>query len=226
MASDAERGWRDYNALLLAVYDRFVLGFMARVVWRTSTPRLLDNYRRHIRDRHLDVGPGTGWFVEHSGLAAGSDVTLLDPNATVLDHAGRRLGAYRVVTVVANALEPVPVTGPFASAGLNLVLHCMPGPMDRKAAVVRNIAAVLEPDGVLFGSTILGLEGPQTRLSRFVLRLFNRRGAFDNLHDTQDGLRAILEASFDDVVIELSGAAAIFTASARRDPDRNGRRRS
>ena len=216
MARDAERGWRDYNRLLLAVYDRFVLGFMARVVWRTSTPRLLGAYRHNVRDRHLDVGPGTGYFIEHSGLPAGSTVTILDPNPTVLAHAARRLSAYRLDQVVADALEPLPVTGPFASAGLNLVIHCLPGPMERKAAAIRNIAAVLEPDGVLFGSTVLGLAGPQTRLSRFVLRLFNRRGAFDNLTDTESGLRDILAASFESVTIESSGAAAIFTARSPR----------
>ena len=64
MAGDAERGWRDYNGPLLAIYDRFVLGFMARVVWRTSTPRLLDNYRRFWGARlddlesHLDSRTG------------------------------------------------------------------------------------------------------------------------------------------------------------------------
>lgn len=216
MAGDAERGWRDYNGPLLAIYDRFVLGFMARVVWRTSTPRLLDNYRRHIRDRHLDVGPGTGWFLDHSGLPPGSSVAIVDPNATVLAHAGRRLDRYRLETIEADVLEPLPVTRPFASAGLNLVLHCLPGPMDRKAAAIRNIAAVLEPDGVLVGSSVLGLDGPQTPLSRLVLRAFNRRGAFGNLGDTEEGLRSILEASFERVELETSGATAIFAATGPR----------
>jgi hypothetical protein len=90
--------------------------------------------------------------------------------------------------------------------------------MTRKAAAIRNIASVLEPDGVLFGATVLGLAGDQTRLSRAVLRLFNRRGAFDNLGDTEAGLRTILEESFTTVDLSVVGAIAMFVARSPRVP--------
>lgn len=57
---------------LLNLYDPFVLGPVARFVWRCPTPRLIEGYRRHVRDRHLDVGPGTGFFLDRSGLPAGA----------------------------------------------------------------------------------------------------------------------------------------------------------
>jgi hypothetical protein len=88
--------------------------------------------------------------------------------------------------------------------------------MSRKAAAIRNIASVLARDGVVFGSTVLGLAGDQTRLSRAVLRLFNRRGAFDNLGDTADGLRTILDESFETVDLSVVGAVAIFVARRPR----------
>ena len=50
-------------------YDPLVLGPIARFVWRCPTSRLLERYRRHIRARHLDVGPGTGYFLERRGPA-------------------------------------------------------------------------------------------------------------------------------------------------------------
>src|SRR5204863_6798285 len=53
---------------------------------------------------------------------------------------------------LADVLKPLPVKGPFASAALHAVLHCLPGPMERKAKAVSNVAAVLQPDGVLFRS--------------------------------------------------------------------------
>jgi len=37
-------------------YDRVVLGFVAWFVWRCPTSGLVDRYRQHIRERHLDVG--------------------------------------------------------------------------------------------------------------------------------------------------------------------------
>ena len=87
----AYRGQREYTRLLLNLYDPLVLGPIARYVWRCPTSGLLERYRRHVHDRHLDVGPGTGYFLERSGLPAGSRVTILDPNRDVLAHVSRRL---------------------------------------------------------------------------------------------------------------------------------------
>jgi SAM-dependent methyltransferase len=215
----AYRGQSDYTRTLLKVYDPLVLGFVSWFVWRCPTARLVEGYRQHIRDRHLDVGPGTGYFIEQSGLANGSRVTILDPNANVLNHASRRLQRPRrlnVTAVEADVLKPLPVAGPFDSAALQLVIHCLPGPLSRKAAAVTNVAAVLAPSGVLFGASVLGTSGPQTWLSRRVLDAFNRRGAFDNLHDSEEGLREILAASFDHVELQTVGSIAVFAATNPR----------
>lgn len=212
----AYRGQIDYTRPLLKLYDPLVLGFVARFVWRCPTSRLVEGYRQHIRDRHLDVGPGTGYFIEQSGLPDGSRVTILDPNRNVLDHASRRLRHVDVTAVEADVLKPLPVDGPFDSAALHLVIHCLPGPLPRKAAAVANVAAVLAPTGVLFGASVLGTSGPQTWLSQRVLDAFNRRGAFDNLNDTEEGLGEILAASFEHVEIETVGSIAIFAATNPR----------
>src|SRR3990172_10331704 len=187
----AYAGQRDYSRLLLNAYDPLVLGPIARFVWRCPTSHLVERYRRHIRGIHLDVGPGTGYFLEHSGLPRGSAVTILDPNRNVLRHVSRRLPQFDVTAAQADVLKPLPVAGPFDSAALHLVIHCLPGPLSRKAVAVANVAAVMAPTGVLFGASVLGTSGPQTWLSRRVLDAFNRRGAFDNLQDTEEGLDEI-----------------------------------
>jgi SAM-dependent methyltransferase len=212
----AYRGQADYGRPLLAVYDRVVVGPVARYVWRSSVDQLIAAYRRDIRDGHLDVGPGTGYFIERSGLADGARVTLLDPNTTVLEHAAARLRRLEVTTVEADVLRPLPFADRFRSAALHLVIHCLPGPAERKARAVSNVAAVLEPDGVLFGASVLGLDGPQTRLSRAVLRLFNRQGGFDNLGDSEASIRSMLETSFDHVETSLNGAVLMFRATGPR----------
>jgi hypothetical protein len=139
----AYRGQSDYNRLLLAVYDPLVLGPIARFVWRCPTSVLLARYRQRIRPPHLDVGPGTGFFLDKSGLPDGSPVAIVDPNATVLDHATRSLRRLDVTTVEADVLKPLPI-------------HCLPGPLSRKSQAVANVAAVLAPTGVLFGASVLG----------------------------------------------------------------------
>ena len=214
----AYRGQADYTRTLLPLYDRLVLGPIAQYVWRLP-PELHDHvrfYREHIRPKHLDVGPGTGYFLEHAGLPDGSKVTIVDPNANVLQHVQKRLGRVarlELTAVEADVLKPLPVAGPFDSAALSFVLHCLPGPMERKAAAIANIARVMAPDGVLFGTTVLGAGADHNRLARAFLRAFNRRGAFGNLQDTEVGLHEILKRSFHDVDLRSIHGIAIFVAS-------------
>jgi SAM-dependent methyltransferase len=209
----AYAGQADYTPLLLRLYDPIVLGVVAGLVWRVPPEPLLDNYRRNIREPHLDVGPGTGYCIERSGLPDGSRVTILDPNRNVLRHAASKLGRFDVTAVEADALKPLPVAERFESAGMNMVLHCLPGPMSRKALAIQNIAAVLSPTGTLFGATILGRSGDHGWLGHRVLTAFNKRGAFDNLDDSEVKLRQMLEASFDRVEVKVVRSAAIFSAT-------------
>ena len=212
----AYRGQADYSPILLKLYDPIVIGVLSRVLWRFPVKVLPDLYRSRIRDRHLDVGPGTGYLLDHAGLADGSRVTILDPNPNVLRHVARRLRRLDITTIEADVLKPLPVEGPFDSAALSLVLHCLPGPLARKATAIANIAKVLAPDGVLFGASVLGRSGQHPWLGRQVLALFNRRGAFDNLDDSEAGLRTILEASFERVEMENLGSVVVFSASRPR----------
>lgn len=212
----AYRGQSEYTPFFLKVYDPVVLGFFMRVVWRCPTPLLVERYRRHIRPQHLDVGPGTGYFLERAGLPAGTPVTILDPNEHVLDHASRRLQRLDITAVEADVLKPLLLEGSFGSAALHGVIHCLPGPLSRKAAAVANVAAVLAPTGVLFGASLLGPSGPHTWLSRRILDANNRRGIFDNMGDTKDGIGEILGASFEHVELETVGSMAIFAATNPR----------
>ena len=218
----AYAGQREYTPLFLRIYDPLILGFFTPFVWRCPTARLVEAYRRHVGHRHLDVGPGTGYFLDRAGLADGSPLTLLDPNVNVLDHVSRRLRRLDVTTVEADVLKPLPVDGPFDSVALSGVLHCLPGPLPRKAPAVANLAAVLAPTGVLFGASILGSSGRHTGLARRLLAANNRRGTFDNLGDTEDGLRQILDDSFERVELETVGSMAIFAATNPRRKQGSG----
>jgi SAM-dependent methyltransferase len=212
----AYRGQADYSGFLLRLYDPLVLGPISRYIWRAPAEIGIRMYREHIRPNHLDVGPGTGYFIDHAGLPAGSRVTVLDPNPNVLRHVTRRLRHLDVTAVQADVLKPLPVAGPFASAGMNAVLHCLPGPLDRKAVAIANVARVLAPDATFFGATVLGRSAKHTRAGRWMLAAFNRRGTFDNLDDTEDGLAEILRRSFEDVTVERLGGLALFRATGAR----------
>jgi SAM-dependent methyltransferase len=206
-------GQRHYTSRFLRIYDALVLGFFTRVVWRCPPRHIASLYARHTGRRHLDVGPGTGYFLKRA--PATERLMLLDPNTEVLAYAARRLADRAPATLAADVRAPIPVEERFDSVALSFVLHCLPGPMEAKAPAIESVAAVLEPDGVLFGATVLGDERLHNRFSASMLRANNRRGIFDNLGDTEAGLRSILSASFDEVEIRVIGSVALFTALHR-----------
>lgn len=212
-ADPAYAGQSHYTESFLRMYDRLVLGFMGSFIWRCPTRRLVEHYRRHTGPRHLDVGPGTGFFLER--IRPTADLTLVDPNLDVLDHCVERLADQNPTVVAADVLKPLPITERFDSIGLNYVLHCLPGPLEYKVRAVEHLAALVEPDGVLFGATILGDLDHHTILSRPVLSVTNRQGVFDNRADTEHWLRSTLEHRFESVAIDIVGSVALFSA---RDP--------
>ncbi|MEX2623101.1 MAG: methyltransferase [Acidimicrobiia bacterium] len=211
------KGFKDYTPRFLKTYNPWVLGFMAPRVWKMGAEPGLDLYRNYMGRRHLDVGPGTGYFIVESDPPKDIELTLLDANPHVLDYCAETLVQWTPTTVEANVLERLPVEGPFDSAALAHVIHCLPGPMAAKAAAIKHIAAVLTNDGVLFGGTVLGLSANHAWAARMFLRLANLQGGFDNRDDDVDGLRKILQASFGQVEIEIpTGSLAYFVASYPR----------
>jgi len=134
----------------------------------------------------------------------------------VLAHSAKVLAGRTVAAVEADVLKPLALDGLFDSAALNMVLHCLPGPPERKAAAIRNVAAVLEADGVLFGATVLGRTAAHTLPARAFLAIANRKGSFDNQEDSLEGLKEMLEASFEQVEVSPIGSAAHFVARRPR----------
>jgi Methyltransferase domain len=216
-AAEVEAGQRIYTPLVLRAYDLVVLGFSNRFVWRCPSGTMLERYDRHVGRRHLDLGIGTGWYLDRcTWPVALPEITLLDLNESSLSVAASRLARYAPRTVRANVLDPLPLGhARFESVGANYLLHCLPGQIESKArSVAGNVRPYLEPGGVLFGSTILGRGVPHTRLGRVLMRLYNAKGIFSNLDDDVRGLEGGLASRLKDVEIEVVGAVAVFAATA------------
>jgi ubiquinone/menaquinone biosynthesis C-methylase UbiE len=214
---DVERGQRVYTPLVLRAYDLVVLGFSNRFAWRCRSATMLERYDRHIGRRHLDLGVGTGWYLERCTWPVEQpEITLLDLNENSLALAARRLRRYAPQTVRANVLDPFPLgDARFESAAANYLLHCLPGRIESKAATLaENVRPYLEPDGVLFGSTILSRGVPHTRIGRRLMHVYNRKGIFSNAGDDERGLQRGLASKLKNVEIEVVGAVALFAAMA------------
>jgi hypothetical protein len=205
-----------YTPARLALYDVLILGLSCSLVWRCPRRHFLDLYDRHVGSPHLDIGVGTGYFLDRCRFSIDRpQITLLDPSDACLSKAASRLEHYSPRVVNASALEPLDLgTARFASIALNGVLHCLPATPETKAAVLARLRPLLEDGGVVFGSTILGSGVEHGRLARKALARYNREGFFTNLADDLDGLERALAHSFADQHIEVRGSFALFAAHA------------
>lgn len=197
------------------VYDPLVVHFANRFTWRCASRALLDLYNEHVSADHLDVGPGTGWYLEHCRFPSRSPrIALMDINANVLARSAGRLARYRPDKYLANLLEPIHIGDrQFDSIGMTHVLHCLPGTMRHKARVFDHLRPLIRAGGVLFGSTILFGGVQQTRLSRSQLRQMNQQQVFSNVHDSLDALDAALGERFSHHTLCAVGSVGLFTAS-------------
>jgi SAM-dependent methyltransferase len=210
----AYKGQADYTPAFLAVYDPLVLGVMNRFVWRCPTSEILRLYEDHATGAHLDVGPGTGYYLDRCPEPPRA-ITLLDVNPDVLDAASRRLARLGPGVHRANLLEPIELQGgTFDSIALTHVLHCLPGTPAAKMVVFDNLAPLLRPGGHLFGSTILAGGVPHTPVSRGLMRFLNRRGVFGNRDDDLATLELALATRFAEHEVRVVGSVALFVARA------------
>lgn len=196
---------------MLRYYDR-LLEFTCNRVWHCPIRRTLELYRRHLSSNHLEVGVGTGYFLEHSQLPGSEPrLALLDLSPYCLKRTAARLSRFAPEVYRANALAPIELSvRRFDSIAINYVLHCMPGALTEKGIAFANLKPLLNPSGVLFGSTVLR-HGVRCALgARAFMRLYNARKVFCNLEDSLADLRQALETTFRDVQIEVIGCVAQF----------------
>lgn len=204
-----------FDQSMLRYYD-WALKFTCNRIWHCPIRRTLELYQRHLSSNHLEVGVGTGYFLEHSRFPGPEPrLALLDLSPYCLDRTARRLSRYAPETYRADALAPIePSMSRFDSVAMNYVLHCMPGAIPEKAIAFANLKLLLKESGVLFGSTVLRHGVRCDLAARAFMRLYNARRVFCNLQDSLADLRQALEMTFHDVRIEVIGCVAEFSGRA------------
>ncbi|MBP90868.1 MAG: methyltransferase type 12 [Planctomycetaceae bacterium] len=202
-----------YTQRTLRIYDLLVLGISNRWIWKCPTAELLELYNEHVSANHLDVGVGTGYFLDRCRFPSNSPrVALMDLNENCLQAAAARIASYSPTLYAADVLEPIKLDiDRFDSIGLNYVLHCLPGSITEKSAALSHLAELLSPGGILFGSTLLNGGVTRNWAARKLMRYYNTKQIFSNQEDHLEGLRASLEQRFSNVSIRTVGCAAIFT---------------
>lgn len=213
--AEVNAGQPAFTKTTLGFYDR-LLEFTCNHIWRSPIEQTLELYRSHLTSNHLEVGVGTGYFLDRSTFpSAVPRLALLDVNPHCLAHTAKRLQRYHPEIYRANALAPITVSAlPFDSLAINYVLHCMPGAMPDKGVAFANLKPLLKPGAVVFGSTVLRLGVPCDFRARAFMRLYNAHGVFCNLQDSLSGLTGALEQTFSSVHVDVIGCVANFSARA------------
>jgi len=214
---DARKGAAAYTPLALALYDLAVLGLSNSFVWQCPSHVLLDFHSQHISDRHLDIGVGTGYFLDKCRFPSNAPtIALFDLNPPSLAKSAKRLRRYNPSCYLGNALQRIYIgMSGFGSVSLNYLLHCLPGNLASKSIVFEHVKPLLRDGGVIFGSTILGEGVRHNPLAKQLMKIYNAKGIFSNLSDRQSDLEAGLKAHFDEHTIHLAGCVALFSARRR-----------
>jgi ubiquinone/menaquinone biosynthesis C-methylase UbiE len=204
-----------YSPIVLRTYDVVVHGLANHLLWRCPTAALRRLYDRNVSSRHLDIGVGTGYFLDKARWpVAAPAITLLDLNENCLNAASRRIRRFDPRCVMANALDPLPPLGPFDSVGLCYLLHCVPGSIADKAIIFDRLRPVLAPGARVFGATIVQGDLPRSRPAQALMHLYNRKGIFSNAGDRVEDLETALTKRFQAVAVEARGNVALFEARA------------
>jgi hypothetical protein len=209
-----DRSFRVYSNRILAVYDWVVLGLSNRFIWGCPTEEMISSYNASISNNHLDIGVGSGFFLDHCRFASAKPlVTLMDANSDCLEFTCKRIERYGPKKILWNVFDSLPPDQYiFDSIGLNLVLHCLPGAMSQKVNIFSHLRNNLKDNGKLFGATVLGLGAKRGFLARCTMEFYNRMGIFSNRWDDVSSLESGLRQYFREVQIEVKGSMALFTA--------------
>jgi ubiquinone/menaquinone biosynthesis C-methylase UbiE len=201
-----------FSRSFFAFYDWVALGCHCRWIWQCRASYILEFYNRHVSGNHLDIGTGTGYFPDKCRFPVPNPrLALLDINPHSLVRASGRLKRHHPQVFRKNILEPLALDGQrFDSIGLTHVLHCLPGNMESKEVVFRNLLPLINPDGIVFGTTFLYRETRHSFLAESTFRWANQMKIMSNLQDSREGLERILHRYFRESHIEICGCEALF----------------
>jgi 2-polyprenyl-3-methyl-5-hydroxy-6-metoxy-1,4-benzoquinol methylase len=209
-----EAGQAVYTKRTLNAYDIVVLGVSNRWIWKCPTDQLEAHYNQHLSANHLDVGVGTGYFLDRCHFPSPNPrVGLMDLNVDALGFAAHRIARYHPEKYQANVLEPIPFAGPkFDSIGVNYLLHCLPGSMESKAVVFDHLKALMNPNAVIFGSTLLQEGVDRGYFAQHLMSFYNKKRIFSNQEDSLERLKLELNRRFQWVNLRVIGCVAVFAA--------------
>jgi SAM-dependent methyltransferase len=209
-----EAGHAAYTPRMLSIYNFLILRIIVPYIWRCPLDNVIKLYNKNITSNHLEIGVGSGYFLENCKFPSDNPrLALMDLNPNSLKFTAGRVSQYNPEVYRGNILEPIETDiEKFDSIGVNAVIHCLPGKMHTKLVVFDHIKSLLNPGGVVFGSTILNIGVKQNWLTKKFMKNFNERRIFCNLEDDLSTLEEGLTERFSNSELKVIGTAVLFRA--------------
>ena len=206
--------WKNNNIVSknLQYYDRYVNEINCKYIWKCPSNIIFNNYRNNCSKYHVEIGPGTGYYLKNIGLSSKiKELTLIDINNQILNYSKNNLKSeYSNINVLNYNIfnEKIPEKINFNSVGINYVLHCIPGSLQKKVdTLIKNLG---NNDYKLFASSIICDPLHMNILAEYELIMLNSLGIFNNNNDTYEELQEYLENSKLDYKLYREGYAAII----------------
>nr|AFU65896.1 DacM3 [Dactylosporangium sp. SC14051] len=214
-ADEVLAGAAVYSRRILAAYDLWVLGFVCSRIWHCPRREMLALYDEHAGAEHLDLGPGTGFFLDRCRFPTPAPkLVLADLNEEVLRKTGGRLHRYHPTLYKRDVLQPLELgAARFDSVGMNFLLHCLPGGMRHKTTVFDHVRQYVRPGGRIFGSTVLARGVRHGRMAPKALESLNADEVMHNAEDDLGDLDAALAARFDTYRLWTKGSVGLFVVT-------------
>ena len=106
--AEVEAGQAVYTNSTLSFYDVIVVSVSNSYIWKCPSSLIEHHYNANISSNHLDVGVGTGYFLDRCRFPNNNPrVALMDMNANSLEFTSKRLERYQPETYQQNVLEEI-----------------------------------------------------------------------------------------------------------------------
>lgn len=203
--------WRNKNIVTksLKFYDYLVNDINCTYAWRCHKSNIFENYKNNIKTNHLEIGPGTGYFLKKNYNI--NKLYLMDINEDTLNFSKNNLSFnYEVKTINHNIFEDKLEIKDLDSVGLNYVLHCVPGKLEDN---IDNLLNNLESNNKInfFGATVVSDKNLQNTLSSVELFFLNKYNIFNNQLDTSKNLIDYLKYNKIKFQEKIVGNVLIFS---------------
>ncbi|MDE1461516.1 class I SAM-dependent methyltransferase [Spartinivicinus poritis] len=205
-----ETGQEVYSPNILKIYDIMVLSLSNRFIWKSKKKITQTFFDNAVTNNHLDVGVGTGYFLDHCQWQQKPRIGLMDLNENCLQEAKKRLLRYNPEIYCWDVFQPIELENKFDSCSMNFLFHCLPGSIKEKLQIINNLKGALNPGSTVFGTTVLYDGVKKSFFAEKLMRFYNKKGIFSNYGDSLSEMQKLLPELGEVEQLSTEGCVCFF----------------